>query len=154
MVLAAEGDDAKVDEAAAVLGAGPGPGEDAAAFRRARAFVRGARPEGREQRCAFLRRSPSSGRCRGTSNSGWRGCTTRRPPGRRREQLVDVLTLDRRNPEYLAYLIDGLLRHDAADEAGPWIVRLEVLEPGSARVKEYRARVTAAEQGGPSEPRP
>ena len=48
MLLAADGDDAKHEEASALLGAGPKPGEGAAAFRRARAFVLGARPEGRE----------------------------------------------------------------------------------------------------------
>ena len=59
MVMAADGDYAKVEEAAAVLGAEPGPGEDAAAFRRARAFVLGARPGGRE---AALRRLEEEGK--------------------------------------------------------------------------------------------
>ncbi len=153
MVLAADGDDAKVEEAAAVLGAGPGPGEDAAAFRRARAFVLGARPEGRE---AALRRLEEEGKAEPPpADERFRLARMYEAAGawpEAREQVVGALTSDRRNPEYLAYLMDGLLRHDAADEAGPWIAGLEGLEPGSARVKEYRARVKAAVQERPSEP--
>jgi len=155
MVLAADGGDAKVDEAAAVLGAGPKPGEDAAAFRRARAFVLGARPEGREQALRLLEEAGKLGPL--PPDEQFRQARMYDAAGdwpQAREQLVGVLTSDRRNPEYLAYLIDGLLRHDAADEAGPWIARLEGLEPGSARVKEYRARAKAAEHEGPSDPRP
>ena len=67
-----------------------------------------------------------------------------------RERLVSLLTVDKLNPEYLAYLIDGLLRHDEAGLAGPWIARLDALEPGAERVKDFRTRQAAApaEAGG------
>ena len=52
--------------------------------------------------------------------------------------------MDKQNPEYLAYLIDGLLRYDQAEEAGAWVTRLESLEPGSERTKTFRARMAAA----------
>jgi len=58
-----------------------------------------------------------------------------------RDRLVGLLTQDKLNPEYLAYLIDGLLRHDQAEEAGPWIARLETLEPATPRVKTFRSRL-------------
>ncbi len=153
MLLADDGDDAKYEEAGRLLGAGPKPGEDAAAFRRARAFVSGARPEGRE---AALRRLGEESKTEPLpADEQFRLARMYDAAGawpQARERLVGALTSDRRNPEYLATLIDGLLRHDAADEAGPWIARLEGLEPGSSRVTEFRARLKAAEHEGPSGP--
>ncbi len=59
-----------------------------------------------------------------------------------RDRLDGLLMADKQNPEYLAYLIDGLLRHGQGEEAGACLTRLEGLEPGSERVKAFRERAT------------
>jgi predicted Zn-dependent protease len=54
-----------------------------------------------------------------------------------RERMLDLLALDRDNPEYLARHIDRLLRRGRKDDARPWVARLQNLEPGSSRVEAY-----------------
>jgi tetratricopeptide (TPR) repeat protein len=54
------------------------------------------------------------------------------------ERMLDLLGLDRNNPEYLAHHIDRLLRRGRKDEARTWIVRLQKLEPDSSRVQAFR----------------
>ena len=151
MLLAADGDGAKYDEALSLLGPNPKPGEDAAAYRRAKAFVLGAQAENRGQ---SLRRLEEEGKLGSLPRDEQfrlvRMYDAADAWPQARDQLLGLLTLDRRNPEYLAYLIDGLLRHDGADEAGPWIDKLEEMEPGATRVKEFRSRMAAAIAAGPT----
>ncbi len=52
-----------------------------------------------------------------------------------RERMLDLLTMERNNPEYLAHHIHRLLQRDRKDEARPWIARLRKLEPDSSRRK-------------------
>ncbi len=128
MVLAADGDDGKYAEAKALLDAGPGePGRvsarsDDAADRRARAFVLGARPEGRAEALRRLEEERKAGPL--PPDEEFRLAQLYDADGRwpeARERLGSLITVDKQNPEYLAYLIDGLLRHDQAEEAGAWI---------------------------------
>ncbi len=139
MVLAADGDDGKYAEAKALLGAGPAPGDDAAADRRARAFVLGARTQGRAEALRQLEEERRAGPL--PPDEEFRLAQLYDADGRwpeAREGLENLITVDQQNPEYLAYLIDGLLRHDQAEEAGAWIARLDALEPGSERTKAFR----------------
>jgi tetratricopeptide (TPR) repeat protein len=59
--------------------------------------------------------------------------------GNARDQLVTLLEVDRRNPEYLAYFIAALLRHH--ENAQAWLAKLAKLEPESARVKKFQAEL-------------
>ncbi len=58
-----------------------------------------------------------------------------------REQLVRLLDVDRRNPEYLAYFVAALLQREQRGEAETLLKKLEKLEPESARVKMFRAGI-------------
>jgi tetratricopeptide (TPR) repeat protein len=131
MVLAASGDEYKCAEAEALLGAVPKPGGDAAAYLRVQAFVLGARPAGRAEALRWLdvegKASPLP------ADEQLRLAQLYDAEGRwpeARERLATLVTVDRQNPEYLAYLTDGLLRDDQAEEAGSWLARLEGLEQG------------------------
>jgi hypothetical protein len=57
--------------------------------------------------------------------------------------MLDLLDWDGYNPAYLAFFIEGLLRHNEGDEAGPWLTRLEKAAPDAPRTKELRAKVQA-----------
>jgi Tfp pilus assembly protein PilF len=61
-----------------------------------------------------------------------------------RETMLDLLTLDMQNPEYLAHHIAALLRRRKVDEARPWLERLERLEGNSERAQAFRSALTAA----------
>ena len=142
MVLAARGDDAG---AQALLGAGPGDAAD----RRARAFVLGARPEGRAEALRRLEAERTAGPL--PPDEEFRLAQLYEADGRwpeARERLTALLTADKQNPEYLAHLIDGLLRHEQAEEASAWLARLEAMEPGSERATAFRTRLTAALTAG------
>jgi predicted Zn-dependent protease len=60
------------------------------------------------------------------------------------ERMLDLLALERNNPEYLAHHIDGLLRRGRSDEARSWIKRLQKLEPDSSRLQTFLALVRKA----------
>ena len=139
MVLAGGGDPAKVDEAAALVGPRPNEGT---ADRRARAFVQGSRPEDRDGALRLLEEEAQASPL--PPDEQFRLARLYDTVGswpQARDLLIELVTSDRQNPEYLARLIDGLLRHDGADDARRWLVALESLEPGSARVKEFQARL-------------
>jgi tetratricopeptide (TPR) repeat protein len=142
MVLAASGANAKYEEALTLLA----PALNAsAADRRARAFVAGARPEGRAEALRRLEEEVKAGRL--PADEQFRLvqlCDAAGDWPQARDRLVGLLTQDQQNPEYLAYLIDGLLRQDQAAEAGPWIARLETLEPATERAKSFRSRLAKA----------
>ena len=59
-------------------------------------------------------------------------------------RLHELVTTDKLNPEYLSVYVAALLRHGERDAARPWAERLDGLEPGSARVKDFRAALSAA----------
>jgi tetratricopeptide (TPR) repeat protein len=60
----------------------------------------------------------------------------------RGRQLVEgLLTQDGANPAYLAFLADGLLRHDQEAEARGHLRRLEKVEPESARTRALLERI-------------
>ncbi|GEM_PF-2868542 len=142
MALASNGDDSKVEEASSLLVTEV---KASAADRRARAFVRGARPEGRAEAIHLLEEEakaaplPADEQFRLVQFYDAAGDWTQA-----RDRMVGLLTQDKQNPEYLAYLIDGLLRHDQSEEAGPWVARLETLEPGAERVKAFRSRLASS----------
>jgi predicted Zn-dependent protease len=59
------------------------------------------------------------------------------------DRMLDLLALDRNNPEYLALHISHLLRRGHMDDARPWIARLQTLEPDSSRVRSFRKQLNA-----------
>ena len=142
MVLAESGDGAKVEEAKTLLV----PEVKAnAADRRARAFVSGARPENRAEALHQLEEEAKATPL--PNDEQFRLVQFYDAAGdwpQARDRMIGLLTRDKRNPEYLAYLIDGLLRNSQADEAGPWLARLETLEPATERVKAFRSRLAKA----------
>ncbi|HVS38160.1 MAG TPA: tetratricopeptide repeat protein, partial [Gemmataceae bacterium] len=144
MVLASTGYDGKYAEAMALLAAGPGPSDDPAT-RRARWFVIGSRPAGRAEALRGL--DDESKAAPLPPDEEFRLAQLYEADARwpeARELLGHLMTVDKQNPEYLGYLIDGLLRHDQAEEAGPWTARLAELEPSSERVKAFQVRIAAA----------
>ncbi len=60
------------------------------------------------------------------------------------ERMLDLLALDRNNPEYLALHINHLLRRGHLDDARSWFARLQTLEPESSRVRSLRMQFNAA----------
>jgi tetratricopeptide (TPR) repeat protein len=143
MVLAASADGAKVEEASALLAP---EAKASAADRRARAFVLSARPEGRAEALRLLEGEAKAGPL--PADERFQLAQLYDAAGdwpNARDRMVGLLMQDKQNPEYLAYMIEGLLRHDQAGEAGPWVGRLETLEPGSERVKAFRSRLAAPE---------
>ncbi len=137
LALAFDGDEGKYREAQQLLAAEPAA--DLAA-QRARAFVEAARPQTRAD--ALRRLEASRKALPPTVDELFRLACLYEADGdldRARQTMLDVLALDVHNPEYLARHAAGLLRHGKKDEARPWVVRLEKLEPDSPRVKSFRA---------------
>jgi tetratricopeptide (TPR) repeat protein len=65
-----------------------------------------------------------------------------------REQMLSLVTSNPDNPLYLARYVRGLLRHDGADEAEPWVSKLEKLQPDLFQTLELKARVLKARGKG------
>jgi tetratricopeptide (TPR) repeat protein len=136
LALAFDGDEAKYGEAQDLLRT---DGDDDPAARRARDFLAAARPQTRADALrrleASLKAVPSAAdelfrlACVYEADNDW---------DRARQTMLDVLALDANNPEYLAHFTVSLLRRGKKDEARPWVVRLEKLEPGSPRVTKFR----------------
>jgi predicted Zn-dependent protease len=57
------------------------------------------------------------------------------------ERMLDLLTLERNNPEYLAHHIERLLQRGRKTEARSSIARLRKVEAESARVQAFAARL-------------
>lgn len=57
------------------------------------------------------------------------------------ERMLDLLTLDRNNPEYLAHHIERLLQRGRTTEARTTIARLRIVEQDSPRVQAFAARL-------------
>ncbi len=140
MLLAADGDDAKYAEATTLLSAPSDAGPES----RSRAFVLGARSSGRAEAIRRLEEERKTGPL--PPDEEFRLVQLYEADGQwpaASDRLASLITVDKQNPEYLAHLVEGLLLHDQAEEAGPWVERLETLEPGSERVKTFRARIAA-----------
>jgi tetratricopeptide (TPR) repeat protein len=141
LALAYGGDDRQYAEAQALL---KGESADDPAARRARDFVAATRPEGRAE--ALRRLESSLAALPATADERFRLAKLYEAAGeadKAREAVLEALTLDMQNPEYLAYHIDRLLRAERGDEARPWLGRLEKLEPASVRVREFRKQLAA-----------
>lgn len=106
---------------------------------RARDLVTAARPEGRAEALARIEASRKGAPL--TADELYRLAQAYEAAGslnRAREVMLEVLTLDGQGPGYLAHHIASLLRQGKWDEARPWVLRLEKLEPGSDRVRKFR----------------
>ncbi len=151
MVLAASNDSAKASQASALL---VPETRESAADRRTRAFVTGARPEGRAEALRLLDAAAKTAPL--PADEQFRLVQMYDAAGdwpQARDRMVELLTQDSQNPEFLAYLIEGLLRNDQAADAEPWIARLSILEPATERVKTFRSRLaSAAKQQEPAAP--
>jgi tetratricopeptide (TPR) repeat protein len=117
-------------------------GQDSTADQRALLLVRGTQ---REQRDESLRRLGELHKGQAL-NAGELFCLALLNEAAQdldlaRTEMIDVLTLDPNNPEYLAHHIERLLQRGKMEEARPWIGRLERLEPDSSRVQAFRARL-------------
>lgn len=142
LLLAFAGDDAKYRQALALLPENSRQREDSILRRRARLLVRGTRPE---ERGAALRRLEESAKVQPFTPEEL-FCLVRLYEAEKndeaaRERMLDLLTLERNNPEYLAHHIERLLQRGRKDEARPWIAHLRKLEPGSSRVQSFTAGV-------------
>ena len=62
--------------------------------------------------------------------------------------MLDLLGRDPANPVYLAHHIRNLLRQGNKEEAAKWLDDLEKIEPGSDRVKVFRAELAKEEGPG------
>jgi tetratricopeptide (TPR) repeat protein len=141
MVLAADGDDRKFAEAKELVA----DERDDAAGRRVRAFVEASRPDGR--RAALRTLEESAKEAPPDAEESLRLARLYDEAGdwpAAQSRLHELVTADKLNPEYLAVYVAALLRHGERDAARPWVERLDGLEPGSARVKEFRAALAAA----------
>jgi tetratricopeptide (TPR) repeat protein len=140
LALADGGDERRLAEALALVQADPEAG-------RVRDFVAAARPADRAE--ALRRLEASLASPPPTAEERFRLAKLYEAAGaadNAREASLEALTQDMHNPTYLAHHVELLLRAGRADEARPWLVRLEKLEPDSARVKSLRK---AAEQAEP-----
>ncbi|WP_165066903.1 tetratricopeptide repeat protein [Paludisphaera rhizosphaerae] len=61
-----------------------------------------------------------------------------------RERLHGLLDADGQNPQYLALLVGGLLRHGHVEEAQAWFQHLETAQPRAPETIEMRARILEA----------
>jgi tetratricopeptide (TPR) repeat protein len=114
--------------------------EDSLFDRRARLLVEGTRASGRQ---AALRQLEASSKVQPFTNEELFRLVqlyeADKDLDKAHERMLDLLGLDRNNPEYLAHHIDRLLRRGQKDEARAWIVRLQKLEPDSSRVRAFLA---------------
>jgi tetratricopeptide (TPR) repeat protein len=141
LVLSEGGEEAKIREALALLDQNP-PGAEAGADEPARLLVLAARPAGRTEALAALDARKAGPPL--TAEQRYRLARLYDAEGdwpRARALLFELLDADGYNPAYLTFFIDGLLRHDEASEAGPWLTRLEKAAPDAPRTKELRAKV-------------
>jgi tetratricopeptide (TPR) repeat protein len=148
LALAFDGGEDGYGEALALLRADPAPAS--AAGRRVRDLVEAARPA---TRADALRRLEAGRRfLPPPADELFRMARAYEAGGdgeREREVLLDVLALDGQNPEYLAHHAGRLLERGKQDEARPWVTRLEKVEPGSPRVRSFRAALAAGRGAGP-----
>ncbi len=122
------------DRALALLDDHSRPEKDTVFGRRARLLVHATRAG---ERSAALRQLEESGRIEPfTSEELLRLVQLYEMDGNEdaaHEKMLDLLGLDRDNPEYLAHHIDRLRRRGRNDEARPWIVRLHKLTANGRR---------------------
>jgi Flp pilus assembly protein TadD len=118
------------------------PREDSLFELRARLLVRGTRPA---ERRAALRRLEESAKVQPFAPEELFGLVrlyeAEKDEETARERMLDLLALERNNPEYLAHHIERLLHRGRKEEARPWLAQLRKLEPGSSRVQTFTAGV-------------
>ena len=66
------------------------------------------------------------------------------PKARAQMQLLLADSAD--SPAYLAFFVRGLIRHDGARGAGPWLEKLEKLVPSALQTAELKARLAQSEK--------
>jgi tetratricopeptide (TPR) repeat protein len=140
LMLSERGGEERVREALALLD--QNPAAEAVADRRTRLLVQAARPDGRKEALAALDELKDGPPL--TPEQRYRLARLFDAEGdwqRTRALLFELLDGDGYNPAYLTFFIDGLLRHDEASEAGPWLTRLEKAAPDAPRTKELRAKL-------------
>ncbi len=142
LVLSESGEEHQLQEALTLLV--QNPPTEAAADQRARLLVLAARPDHRQDALAKLAAL---------------GNVSQWPPEERyrlarlyeaendwphtRTLMLELLDTDGSNPTYLSFFLEGLLRQHQADEAGPWLTRLEKVAPNAAQTKALRAKLQA-----------
>ena len=132
-------------QALALLDESPNRKPETLADRRTRLLIEGTRPE---ERSAALRQLEQSAKLQPFTPEELfylsRLYEAANDPKAVEERMLDLLALDRNNPEYLAFHIHHLLRRGHLDDARPWLARLQTLEPDSSRVRSFRMRLNAA----------
>jgi tetratricopeptide (TPR) repeat protein len=63
-----------------------------------------------------------------------------------RQQMQLLLADSENSPAFLAFYIRGLLRHDDARSAKPWLEKLAMVEPSSLQTAELKARLAISEK--------
>jgi tetratricopeptide (TPR) repeat protein len=139
LVLASLGGEARYQEAKKLLQQNQRGGTDSVLDRRADALVQATRPE---KRSAALKTLDELGKMQPwTAEELFRLAQLYELEDdftRARDEMVNLLTLDPNNPEYVAHHIQLLLGHRKKDEARAWIVRLQKLEPDSQRLRDFQ----------------
>jgi cellulose synthase operon protein C len=140
VVLAYRGEDLALVQARALLEMNRQQGEENIAERRARALVRAADPALRKTALReleeLLKVAPA------TPPEQYRLVRLYEADGNptaARSHILDLLARDGKNPVYLVHHIRKLLKNsEEKEEARKWIDDLDRVEPGSARVKQFR----------------
>jgi tetratricopeptide (TPR) repeat protein len=140
LLLAFAGDDDKYRQALALLVENRRHKEEAFLDRRARLLVQGTRAE--ERRAALHQLEESAKTQPFAAEELF--CLARlyeadNDETAARERMLDLLSLEKNNPEYLAHHIERLLQQRRKDEARAWLLRLQKLEPDSPRVRTFAA---------------
>jgi tetratricopeptide (TPR) repeat protein len=146
-----EGESGDAAEALALrlLEANRDGGRDPAADERARAFVRGARAEGRKEAIRVV--VASAQRRALAPEERYRLAklyVAESDFDKAREEMQQALAAAPTNPEYLAFHVRCLLDRKRLDEARPFVERLRKIEPDSART---RALLAELEKGAQEE---
>jgi predicted Zn-dependent protease len=147
LLLAAHGEEAKVQKALALLDRNRALVGATVADRRARTFVQAVQGNSEFQRQAVREIEESMKLQPLSADEQFRLaqlCERVDDWVKARELLVGLLTHDGHNPAYLAFYIRSLLHRGKTEEAQSWLVRLEKVEPDAPQTRELRQQFRAA----------
>ncbi len=155
--LAATGDYQRSQTAMALLGLTDGPDrpqsgiKESVENRRAQAVVLAAQKNTRHRREAIARLEGMRQRREATSDDQFLLAQLYEGVGewpKARDTMQHLLTDNGDNVTYLAYFVQGLLRHDDVDEAAIWFARLQQREPETVGTLTLKALLLAAQGKG------
>lgn len=152
--LASSGDYQRSRMALSLLGLAEGPDrprsllKDSVDVRRAQAVVLAVQKNTRQRRQAIARLEALRERREATADDQFLLAQLYDGIGdwpKARDRMQQLLAENSDNAVYLAYYVQGLLRHDDADEAEVWLPKLEQREPDTFRTLALKARLLHAQ---------